>query len=450
MSTPIGHTTLVIIGITGDLAKRKLLPAIEQIAAAGESPENFKIIGITRQDITANQIIKTVQTQTNKGLPFLKNNFELFNMDLDTVDGFIRLKEHLRQNQKHEGVGQQLFYLAIPPQISSPVIQFLGKSGIATMPGTKLLLEKPFGSDLVSAQNLVKHIKKYFSEDQVYRIDHYLAKEMAQNILIFRKGNALFKNTWNNKFIEKIEIIATEKIGIEGRVSFYEQTGALRDLVQSHLLQLTALILMDLPKGDDLFTVPQLRHKALSQLQLPPLDQFHTFVHRGQYSGYEEEVSNPGSTIETFVSLTLFSKSKRWLGVPIILTTGKGMSEKSTEVRIHYRKQEAQETNKLILRIQPNEGIEFDLWIKKPGLKMQLNKIPLSFSYLDYFNLFPEAYEQVIFDAIRSEHSLFTSSAEVIASWKIIDPILHTWALDNSDLHIYPSGSTADTIFNHD
>lgn len=441
MVNTIVPTTLVIIGITGDLTKRKLLPAIEQIAAAGELPKEFKVIGITRQQITVSQILKSLSTVELKGYPFLKKHLELFQMDLDKLDGFISLKKKLDELYPNETQTQHLFYLAIPPQISSPVIELLGKSGIASLPGTKLLLEKPFGSDLISAQTLVKHIKKYFTEDKVYRIDHYLAKEMAQNIFVFRNGNSLFKHTWNKNFIEKIEIIASEKIGIEGRTTFYEQTGALRDLVQSHLLQLAALVLMELPENSSLATVPHLRHKALASLLPPKVEQIKTLVHRAQYESYSQEVNNPGSTIETFVSLTLFSKDKRWQGVPITLTTGKALDIKATEIRIHYRKQQAEEANQLILRIQPNEGIEFDLWIKKPGYNRQLEHIPLSFSYFDHFTLFPEAYEQVIFDAIRSEHTLFTSSAEVIASWKILQPILHAWSLDHEDLKLYKLGS---------
>jgi len=421
-------TILIIVGITGDLAQRKLLPAIEKIAAAKELPEHFKIVGISRRDVSARV------TPNDK---FAKRYLEMFQMNLDDLADYNRLKKHLSEIEKSFGeVTQKLFYLSVPPQISRPVIELLGLSGFGKMKNTKLLLEKPFGSDLVSAQELIKDITRHFTEEQIYRIDHYLAKEMAQNILVFRNGNSLFKHTWNKDFIESIEITASESIDIERRSIFYEQTGALRDLIQSHLLQVAALTLMEIPKEQSWQQISEYRLTALSSVSLPqgPVTKF---VKRGQYRGYEQEVNNPNTTTETFVSLTLSSSDPRWQGVPIKLTTGKALEHKYTEVRIHYRQEHAREANQLVLRIQPREGIELSLWSKRPGYARELEPVELNFNYHERSQVLPQAYEQVLLDAMHSDHNLFTSSEEVLASWKILKPVQEAWSMSDKDLVKY-------------
>lgn len=289
----------MIVGITGDLSRRKLLPAIEKIVAAGAAPRELHVIGITRREVTADEILSDIKTSTD----FLKRNLEMYQMDLASPDDYVKLKSHLDSTRKEMGASTQtLFYLSVPPQISQPIITSLGTSGISRTQDTKLLLEKPFGVDLESAEELVEHVKSHFDEDQVYRIDHYLAKEMTQNVVVFRQGNSLFKRAWNNEFVESIEIIASENIGIEGRAEFYEQTGALRDVVQSHLMQLAALVLADFPSVD-WSTIPEQRLRALQQLMAP--QDIDRDVVRGQYAGYKDEVQNPHSVVETFVSVTL-------------------------------------------------------------------------------------------------------------------------------------------------
>jgi glucose-6-phosphate 1-dehydrogenase len=341
---------------------------------------------------------------------------------------------------------QRLFYLSIPPQISGGIIRQLGESGLAQMKNTKLLLEKPFGTDLASAEDLISTTSQHFREEQIYRIDHYLAKEMAQNILVFRNGNSLFKKTWNSSFIEKIDILATESIGIEGRNIFYEQTGALRDVLQSHLLQLAALTLMELPSNDDWSRVSELRLAALKQLELPQPGLFYHYVKRGQYQGYREEVENPKSQVETFVSMTLFSNNQRWQNVPITLTTGKALDKRLTEIRVSYRKQEDNEANQLIFRIQPDEGIALQLWSKKPGYEHRVEQVKLSFAYEDHQQELAQAYEQVLIDALKGDHRLFTSSEEVLASWKILAPVQKQWALEEKDLIFYEAGSSLQQV----
>lgn len=430
----IPPTILVIIGITGDLSVRKLLPAIEKITSLGAAPGNLKVVGITRQNISSHEVLKKVSGKTD----FLDKNLEMYRMNLADESDYSNLQKHLKNLQKNIGQNTQtLFYLSVPPQISHSIITFLGSAGFGENKNTKLLLEKPFGVDLESAIELVAHVEKYFTEDQIYRIDHYLAKEMTQNLVVFRRGNSLIKRTWNRDFIESIEIIASEKIGIEGRAEFYEQTGALRDLLQSHLLQLAALVLADFPTTD-WSTVPRQRLEALTHIKTP--QNIERDAKRAQYDGYRDEVSNAKTLVETFVSVRLFSDSPRWQDVPITLVSGKSLPEKTTEIRIKYRQDTADEANTLVLHIQPNEGLEFDMWAKKPGYDRVLQKLPLGFSYGAHFTELPEAYERVLLDAMKSDNSLFTRSQEVIETWRILDPIQKYWDMQDS-IETYEKGS---------
>ncbi len=438
-------TILIIIGVTGDLSKRKLLPAIGQIASTGMIPEQFKIVGITRQ--SGVKVADLLEFTDNKD--YILFNTELFEMDLESSIDYDKLKIHLGEIENDFGSSTEyLFYLSVPPNVSKSIIELIGKSGLGEMKGTKLLLEKPFGTDLVSATELVDHIDKYFRPEQVYRIDHFLAKETAQNIIVFRNGNSLFKRTWNKDFIDKIEVTVSEKLGIEGRVSFYEQTGALREMIQSHLLQLLALTLMDMPDEDHLDQVPLLRYKALKHLKVKEGESHTSNTKRGQYSGYREEVSNPSSMIETFASVDLESSDPKWEGVHINLTTGKALKDKYTEIKIFYKKGHDHESNELLLRLQPDEGISFSVWAKRPGYEHQVSKHVLNFSFKDHYIALPEAYEQVLFNAMNGDHSLFTTSEEVIETWRILDGLQKKWATSTYDLIIYKKGSIISEIIN--
>lgn len=432
-------TILVIVGISGDLAKRKLLPAIGKIAAAGVLPHDFRIVGITRRsDVDIDQLLSSAGADAE----YLRSHIELFQMSLSDEKAYSGLGELLSRIEQKIGDGaQRIFYLAVPPQVARPIIEMLGVSGLARSGRTKLLIEKPFGVDLESAKELVDHIDRYFTPEQVYRVDHYLAKETAQNLLVFRDDNSLFKRTWNKEFIERIEIIASEKIGIESRTIFYEQTGALRDIVQSHLLQLAALVLMETPEHDNLSEVPQLRRKALSHLALPSSAPIHANVTRGQYENYRKEVENPKSTVETFVSLTLASSDPRWVGVPITLVTGKALESKFTTIHVYYKKDQGHEANELILRLQPDEGVELCVWAKQPGYEHKVSRHALRFTFKEHYAIFPEPYEQVLFNAMNSDHSLFASSDEVLETWRILDPIQHAWEMSDKDLVFYKEGS---------
>lgn len=416
-------TTLVIFGITGDLAQRKLLPALANVIEAGEVGD-LSIIGVSRRHVEQFEVIGNHHQLTG--------TTSLFKMDLDNLDDYVKLRGYIDQQSDE----QVLFYLSVPPESASGIVENLGRAGLNGQ-HNKILLEKPFGRDFASAQAQTNHTAEYFHESQIYRIDHYLAKEMAQNIVTFRARNAIFAHLWNNQYIERIEILALESIGIEGRAAFYEQTGALRDIVQGHLLQLLALTLLRVPGELDWADLPMLRDAALTAIN--PVDPKKTA--RAQYDGYRQEVGNPNSMVETFVSIELESVDPLWQGVPLVLTTGKALESKKTEVRIHFRRQNDMQSNFLIFKIQPEEGIAIDLVTKKPGYDMEVEHQKLSYMY-PAGERRPDAYEQVLVDAVNSRKSLFATSTEVLRAWEILAPLQQAWQGDTAIAH-YATGSYA-------
>lgn len=430
-------TILVIVGISGDLAQRKLLPAIREIAQAKALPDAFRIVGVSRRELKLADVVPSDDD-------FWEHHVELHQMDLDNKQAYHQFAEQLEGIERSlGGSAQVLFYLSVPPTAVQTVVEGLGESGLANHSDTKLLLEKPFGTDLASAQKLASDLNKYFKEEQVYRIDHYMAKEMAQNLVVFRSANPVFSRTWNKDFVASVEVVASETLGIEGRSTFYEQTGALRDVVQSHLLQLLALTLMKLPKLNEWQSIPGLRLEALKAIK--PCQE----TIRGQYEGYKAEANNDKSTVETFASLELESTDPDWQGVPIRLTTGKALKEQFTEIRVAYRGEGNTEANVLTLRVQPDEGVKVSLWVKKPGYERELQKIPLSFEYKHHFDdKLPDAYERVFVDAMRADHSLFTTGEEVLASWQILAPVQEAWSKSSEGLRTYKKGSAPEEFIN--
>jgi len=433
VSQSLPSTLLVIFGVSGDLSKRYLLPAMAEICRSSDIRAHLKILGVSRRDIAGEDILTEATAD-------LASQFATLRMDYSRLEEFRKLKDYLKQHPCQ----QVIFYFAVPPDAAPAIVDNLGSSGLNGQT-TKLLLEKPFGTSLDSAKDLITHTARHFSEDQVYRIDHYLAKAVAQNNSVFLSSNALFRQVWSNDFIEYIEIVVAEKLGLENRAHFYEQTGALRDIVQSHLLQLAALTLME--TGLDPFELddlPARRLAALKALSVAP--NYEKTVMRGQYLGYKNDVGNPDSQTETFVALQLESSDRRWQGVPIYLATGKNLDQRLTQIRINFKKTSAAQANTLIMRIQPHEGIELDLWVKKPGYLKELEKKTLSFSFSQTFDRLPDAYEQVLVDAIRSDHSLFAGSGEVVESWRIIQPVLDYWHSGKTEMLSYEPGSSIEQI----
>jgi len=444
---------IIIFGITGDLAKRKILPALYNLCKNDMLPEHTKVIGISRRQVAVEEIIDTVSLCASEDdntcnpvvLAKLRTLIEMFQLNPLVDDDYIKLRQYLEHIEHQNNINyDKLIYLSIPPQVYAPIIKKLGVHKLNKDPdnhqsNTRLLIEKPFGYDLKSAEQLIYETEQVFSEEQIFRIDHYLAKETAQNILKFRKHNPLFSKQWNTQHISRIHVIAKESIGIENRVNFYEQVGAMRDLIQSHLMQLLALTAMDVPTELTPDEIHASKHSFISSL-LPPsaAHNLHHQVIRGQYDSYRHEVNNPNSATETFVSLALKSQDPKWQNTVFQLTTGKALDQKSTDIKIYFGDEDP---NILSFRIQPDEGIDINLLIEKPGFHHNLQDIKLNFSYSQEFDSNHEAYERVLVDAIRGDKLLFASKLEVLASWTILQPIIDAWQKDNSDLVIYKSGS---------
>jgi len=378
-------TKLVIFGITGDLSRRKLLPGLLEILKTGEF-DDLSIVGVSRRDVDVAELLSSRSE--------LVNRTTIFKMDLAEARDYMRLKESLALGEDE----QALMYLSVPPGASADIVDFLGQAGLNTS-NVKILFEKPFGFDLASAQEMIERTAQYFSEDQLYRIDHYMAKNVAQEIIQLRRNAENHHHSWSADSIQSISVIATETIGVEGRGEFYEQTGALRDLIQGHLMQLLSLMIMDNPADFPLDDLPSHRLEALNHLQLG--DPLKTV--RAQYHGYQEEVGNSGSLTETLAQVRLSSDLPRWQGVNLILTTGKKLAEKKTYITVKYK-----------------DGTE-DIFEEKSPSGERL----------------PDAYERVLVEAIQGNKAIFTTSPEVLRAWEIVAPIQEAWAMTNTPLNSY-------------
>jgi len=441
---------LVIFGITGDLAQRKLLPALYQLLKAGDLPLQLHIVGISRRDVTKDDVYANLASFVGEPdfngdlLQHLKDCTEMVQMDLLNEDAYRELLEHLQEVESgYEDGASRLYYLSIPSQAFTPIIRLLGATGhnapLVSGDAPRLLIEKPFGYDLASAKELVGVLNENFGEGQIYRIDHYVAKETVQNILVFRFQNPLFESIWNSQHIDHISIVAFEQLDIEGRANFYEQTGALRDLIQSHLLQLLAITTMRRPAQLESVDIHTAKFDLLSAVRPIAPDEVGSKAIRGQYEGYRDEVGKADSNVETFARLELAIDNDQWRGVPIVLETGKALDAKRTAVTISFR---PEESNQLVFRIQPAEGITLRLQVKRPGIKTITDRADMDFDYTKSFNDRPaEAYERVIVDAIRGDQTLFATAAEVIRSWEIVENVLEQWSRGGDDLRYYSKGS---------
>ncbi|MEO8105130.1 MAG: glucose-6-phosphate dehydrogenase [Candidatus Saccharibacteria bacterium] len=453
-------SSLVIFGITGDLASRKVLPALYHLLKDNLLPADFEIIGTSRKALTIDELLKDVELcnlEDNNvcdpgALRAFREHLRIIQLDPASGEGYNQLRQTLDDIETAHGVCMnRLYYLSIPPQVYGSVVRSLGEHGLNQgcqhgSAESRLLVEKPFGYDYTSAEELIATTATTFEENQIFRIDHYLAKESAQNILTFRQHNPLFASIWDNRHITSIDIVAFEKIGIAGRANFYEHIGALRDLIQSHLMQLLALTTMELPKQIGNIAAIHAAKKTLLDAIVPPAANNVTDdVVRAQYEGYREEVDNQSSVTETFVSMQLSIENDRWHGVPMTLATGKAVAQKRTDITISFGHAGTDAANnQLTFRIQPNEGIDVQLLVKKPGFDDVVHPASMDFSYVATFvgdHGHPDAYERVLVDAIRGDHTLFATSQEVLASWRILQPVLDHWTKDDSDLLTYPTGS---------
>lgn len=380
-------TQLVIFGITGDLAGRKLLPALDSIIKTGEY-DDLSIIGVSRRDVSVEAIVGDY--------PTLSPRTDLFTMNLAEVGDYTKLKTFLEAQE----VDQTLFYLSVPPGAAADIVDFLGEAGLNTA-RYKVLFEKPFGYDLASAEEFIARTGRYFTEDQIYRIDHYMAKEIAAEVLRVRRNAENHHHTWGNNSIKRVSVVATEKIGIEGRAEFYQQTGALRDFVQGHLMQLLSLVLIDKPGNR---TLPEERLAALELLQ--PTDPRKAV--RAQYEGYSDEVAQPNTTVETFVGLELESRDPSWQGVVLQLVTGKSLNEKRSYIEVEY--------------------LDGTRDVFEEGKILPQNDRTL------------DAYERLLLAAIAGEKDIFTTSKEVLRSWQVVAPVQRAWSMDDI-ITLYAPGS---------
>lgn len=387
-------TKLVIFGITGDLSRRKLLPALEHILARDDQ---ISIIGVSRREVDVPELLKS-----SIGNDSFANKVSVFTMDLATPSDYVGLKDYVDLQDDE----QALIYLSVPPSAAADIVDFLGQAGLNT-PNVKLLFEKPFGFDLASAQEYIQRTSRYFEEAQIYRIDHYAAKEIAQEIVRLRSDPT---RLWNDETVASVDVVAAEAIGIEDRATFYEETGALRDFIQGHLLQLLALILMPIPSDFDPAKVSEYQTQALDALD--PANPLETI--RAQYEGYQDEVKNPGSLTETFVSMMLHSNDSNWKGVQLRLTTGKNLDRKESSITVKFK-----------------DGTETIL---------EEGKVPVG----DV--TFSDAYERVLVQAIEGNKSIFTTSPELLRAWEIVKPVQESWEMDNSPLKLYAPGSTIEQV----
>jgi glucose-6-phosphate 1-dehydrogenase len=449
-------TVLTIFGVTGNLAQIKLIPALYHLMKANMLPEKFTVVGVFREtsmdpdhlmQLIEINLLRKHQDADPAILQRLRDIFHPIVMDSTNKADYDRLRQLLDQLDNDHGLQyQRLFYLAIPPDIFPTVINCLHDSGLndeSAGQARRILVEKPFGTNLETARSLVDTIKTSFDEHQIYRIDHYLAKENAQNILTFRFNNPIMEDIWGRQFIDHIQITASETIGIESRSNFYEGMGALRDFVQSHLLQLMTLIMMESPTA---LTSEAIHAEKIALLNsVEPIKQNHVEEQavRGQYQGYRDEAGNPNSNIETYAALSLEVANSRWGGVPILIRTGKALAEQQTGIKIIFKDRSRRNVppNVLTIRIQPNEGISFRLTAKKPGFSDVLQPVDMDFNYKDSFDSdSPDAYERVIVDAIAGDQSLFASSEEVLRCWEILEPVLEYWQYNTSQPTVYEKG----------
>ncbi len=456
-------TILVIFGITGDLAKRYLFPALYHLTKNGTLNDSTEVVGITRGSMDIDELMSTVELCADEPggvcdpnvISKLRQRLKIKQMDVTDPEAYDQLLVELNEiEDKHNTHMNRLYYLSVPPKAAQPIIQLLGQHGLNKscshgVAKTRLLAEKPFGYDLASALEQNASTDKSFTEEQIFRIDHYLAKETVQNILAFRFNNPIFEPLWNGQYVDYIEVIANEKLGIENRVDFYEQTGALRDLLQSHLLQILALIIMEQPEALESEEIHSKKHSIMKRLIAVPDNAINENAVRGQYQNYRSEVSNPDSQVETYAAIRLYADSNRWRQVPLIVRTGKALEEKLSCVNIVFRPtDETPHHNVLTFRIQPNEGIKLNLRIKKPGFDDQVEPADLNLDYGSKFDKAdtPTAYQRVLVDAIRGDHTLFATAEEIVEAWRVVEPVRAAWQNNQEALQLYAEGSTGPDI----
>lgn len=448
ITTPeqISPTIFIICGVTGDLAQRKLLPALLSLYTKKLLPKKFKIVGFSRREFSDPDFRLFLKEEMHisqgayrpEDIHHFLNNVVYQQGQFDSQIAYEKLAKKLAQidDVEFKQCSNKLFHLSVAPSFYETILGQLSKSGLTIPCGgnlgwTRILVEKPFGNDIETAKKLDALLGSLFKEEQIFRIDHYFAKEALQNILAFRFSNSIFEPLWNNEHIECVHIELLEKIGIEGRGTFYDGVGALKDVGQNHVLAMLALLAMNRPANFDAQGIRKERASVLKNIQPITSRNIRDSVVRAQYVGYTEEPGvSKSSTTETYFQLQAFIDTKTWKGVPFYLESGKGLAENKAEISIYFKdKTKQNKTNILSFRIQPDEAIKIRFWVKKPGFGMQTEPKTLAFHYRDFHTArsIPDAYERVLYDAILGDQTLFTSTDEVKYAWKFITPIIDLW-----------------------
>ena len=474
MNTDLANL-FVIFGGTGDLTYRKLIPAIYNLHHEHQLPEQFAVVAVGRREKTSEQYRSELIDSVKKFSRFplneeewnlLRERIYYFQSDFTNHEEYPRLKEYLEQlDEQHQTKGNRIYYLAVAPEFFGLIAQQLQVNGMAENKESwqRVVIEKPFGRDLQSARQLNEEMTRAFHEDNTYRIDHYLGKEMLQNIMVIRFANALFEPIWNHKYIDNIQISSSETVGVENRGGYYEKSGALRDMIQNHMLQLLTVTAMEPPINLKTESIRDEKVKVLRSIEeFTPENVLKNTV-RGQYGpgkmkgkdvlGYrEEERVSPTSSTETFAALKVHINNFRWSGVPFYIRTGKRMPSKSTEVVVQFKQlnhtlyfQEFGDyltPNLLVIRIQPNEGVYLQFNAKQPGTKNHIVPVKMDFCQnCQVGSNSPEAYERLIHDVIRGDSTLFTRWDEVESSWKLVDRIEETWRNQPNEFPNYDAGT---------
>lgn len=477
---PAPACTVVIFGATGDLARRKLFPALYGLEREGLLAPATTVVAIGRREKTQEEFQAELAESIRRHSRFapdmetgwtdFSRRFSYFRLEMHDTAGYRRLADLLDREEAARGLPRRrVYYLSVMPDLFEPITAHLKAAGMVGPENDsrsacyRVVIEKPFGYDLTSAEELNRQIGKVFREEQIYRIDHYLGKEMTQNISVLRFANVLFEPVWNNRYIENVQITSSETVGVEERGEYYDKTGALRDMVQNHMLQLLSLVAMEPPTRPDSESIRDAKVNVLRSLKRweRPAD-VATNVVRGQYgpgrlggkevAGYRSEPEvRPDSTTETFVAMRVFVETPRWRGVPFYIRTGKRLPAKATEIHVQFRHlpnplypsaNGPLVPNRVVFRIQPLEGVFLQVNAKRPGAHTQITPVALDFcqNCAAPFNS-PEAYERLLFDVMRGDPTLFTRWDEVRLAWEFIDPIVEAWQRTRPHFPNYAAGS---------
>ncbi len=466
---------LVIFGGTGDLAHRKIYPAIYNLYVSGKLPENFALVAVGRRDFNnegfreaAAESIKHYSRE-NKGTPddivHVVSSFYYFQIDFTKGEGYGQLKEFLETlDSRYQTMGNRIFYLAVAPEFFETIVTHIAANGMTDQATgfKRVVIEKPFGRDLVTARKLNDVLMSAFSEDQIYRIDHYLGKEMLQNIMVIRFANTMFEPLWNNKYIDHIQITSSETAGVENRGGYYDNAGALRDMLQNHMLQLLMLTAMEPPVSLNTHSIRDEKVKVLKALSPLDKESVSTNVVRGQYGegiinnrkvpGYRSENRiQPDSDTETFIALKVNIDNFRWAGVPFYLRTGKRLAEKCTKIVVqflrlpailYYKDYGNLDPNRLIIEIQPREGVKIKFNGKKPGSKDEIIPVEMDFCQnCEIGAVSPDAYERLLLDVMCGDSTLFTRWDEVEYAWQFVDNISEAWSAQKPAFPNYAAGT---------